>query len=65
MPDGVIQVVNDMRIQDGMPSGIEFRNIHHKLTLVDLFVDNDLNDDNSNASNNDWGLNKNPEEDLK
>ena len=29
IPDNVIQVVNDMGIQDGMPSRIEFRNIHH------------------------------------
>ena len=35
MPDNVIQVVNDMREQDGMPSGIEFRNIHHESTLAD------------------------------
>ena len=65
MPDDVIQVVNDMGIQDGMPSGIEFHNIHHELTLANLFADDDLNNDNSNASDNDWGLNKNPEEDLK
>ena len=48
-----------------MPRGIKFPNIHHESTLADLFVDEDLNDDNSNASNNDWGLNKNPEEDLQ
>ena len=65
MPDDVIQVVNDMGEQDGMLSGIEFCNIHHESTLVDLFADNHLNDDNSNTSGNDWGLNKNPEEDLK
>ena len=65
MPDGVIQVVNYRRIQYGMPSGIELCNIHHESTLVDLFADDNLNDDNSNASDNDWGLNKNPEEDLK
>ena len=65
MPDNVFQLVNDMGIQDGMPSEIEFRNIHHESTLADLFADNNLNDDNSNASDNDRGLNKNPEEDLK
>ena len=55
MPDDVIEVVNDMGIQDGIPSGIEFRNIHHESTLADLFAGKDLNNDNSNASNNDWG----------
>ena len=48
-----------------MQSGIVFCNIHHESTLADLFADNDLNDDNGSASNNDWGLNKNSEEDLK
>ena len=48
-----------------MPSGIEFRNIHHESPLADLFADNDFNNENSNAYNNDWGFNKNPEEDLK
>ena len=64
MPDNVIEVVNDLEKQDDMSSGIEFRNIHHKSTLADLFADKDLNDDNSNASDKDWGLNKNPGEDL-
>ena len=54
-----------MGIQEGMPSGIKFRNIYHESTLADLFADEDLNNDNSNASDNDWGLNKNPEEDLR
>ena len=48
-----------------MPSGIGFRNIHHESTLADLFADKDHNDDDSNVSNNDWGLNKNPEDDLQ
>ena len=43
----------------------KFRNIHHESTLADLFADKDLNDDDSNASDNDWGLNKNPKVDLK
>ena len=65
MPDNIIEVVNDLGRQDGMPSGIEFRNIHHESTLADLFADKDLNDDNSNASHNDWGLNKNHKVDLQ
>ena len=48
-----------------MPSGIEFCNIYHESTLAGLFADEDLNDDDSNASDNNLGLNKNREEDLK
>ena len=48
-----------------MPTKIEFRNIHKESTLSDLLVDEDLNNDNSNASDQDWGLNKNPEYDLQ
>ena len=51
--------------QDDMPTGIEFRNIHEESTLSDLFADKDLNNDNSNASDQDWGENKNPEDDLQ
>ena len=65
MPEDVIQVVNDMGEQDDMPNGIQFCNTYHESTLADLFADNDLHDDNSCASDNDWGLNKKPEEDLK
>ena len=65
MPDNVIKIVNDLGRQDGMPSGIDFRNIHHKSTLADSFADKNFKDDNSNASGNDWGLNKNPEVDLQ
>ena len=48
-----------------MPTRIEFRNIHQESTLADLFADEDLDDDNSNASDKDWGLNNNPEDDLQ
>ena len=53
IPDDVIQAVNDMGIQEVMPNEIKYRNIHHESTLADLFADKDLNDDDSNASNND------------
>ena len=50
-------------------NGIQLRNIHQESTLIDLFADlfadNDLHDDNSCASDDDWGLNKTPKEDLK
>ena len=65
MPDDVIQVVNDMEKQVGMPNGIQFHNIHHESTLVDLFTDNDLRNEDSCVSDTDWDLNKKPEEDLK
>ena len=63
--DNVIQVVNNMGNQEGMPNGIQFRNIYHKLTLADLFAEDNLHDDDSCASNTDWDLNKKSEEDLK
>ena len=64
MPDDVIKVVNNLGEQDDMPTGIKFRNMHKESTLSDLFADEDLNDDDSNASDQDWGDNKNPEDDL-
>ena len=65
MPDDIIKVVNDLGEQDDMPTGIEFQNMHKESTLSDLFVDEDLNDDDSNASNQDWGDKKNPKDDLE
>ena len=65
IPDDVIEIVNNLGEQDDMPTGIKFRNIHHESTLADLFADEDLNNDDSNASDKDWGLNKNPEDDLQ
>ena len=65
MSDNIIKVVNNLGRQDGMPSGIDFRNIHHESTLADLFADKDIKDDDSKASDKDWGLNKNPEDDLQ
>lgn len=65
MPGDEIKGVNDLGEQEDMPTGIEFRNIHQESTLTDLFADKDLNDDNSTASDKDWGLNKNPENDLQ
>ena len=65
MPDNVIQVVNDIGKQEGMPNRIQFCNIHQESTLADLFAVNNLDNDSSCASDNDWGLNRNSEEDLK
>ena len=35
MPDDIIQVVNDMGKQEGMPNGIQFYDIHQESTFVD------------------------------
>ena len=51
--------------QEGMPNGIQFRNIHQESTLADLFTGNDLHDDNSYVSDTDLDLSKKPEGDLK
>ena len=51
MPDNVIEVVNYIGKQGGKPNRIQFRTIHHKSTLVDLFEDNNLHNDDSCASN--------------
>ena len=65
MPDNVIQVVNDTGEQNGTANGIQFCNIHHKSTLVDLFADDDHHNDDSNTSDTDSDLSEKPEEDLK
>ena len=65
MPEDVITAVNEIGRQEGMPEGIQFHNIHHESTLLDLFVDKDLNDNDSCASDIDWNMEKNPEVDLK
>ena len=64
-PDDVIEAVNEIGRLEGMPNGIEFLNIDKESTLSDLFADEDLNDDDSNASDQDWGDRKNPEDDLQ
>ena len=48
-----------------MPNGIEFLNIHKESTLSDLFADENLNYNDINASDQDWGDKKNPEDDLQ
>ena len=67
MAEDVVEVVNEMGKQEGMPDGIQFHNIHHKSTLSDLYADEvGLHDnDNSCASDDNWKDRKNPEVDLK
>ena len=50
MPDNVINVVNKMGEEGGMPNGIHFCNIHEKSTLDDLYGDVKSQDDSSCAS---------------
>ena len=50
MPEDVIQVVNEIRRQEGMPDGIQFRSIYKESTLSDLYVGDNSQDNNSCAS---------------
>ena len=59
MPDNVINVVNKMGEEEGMPNGIHFRNIHKESTLDDLYRDVESQDDSSCASGESWDMPKN------
>ena len=49
-----------------MPDGIQFHNIHHKSTLLDLYADKVGHKDNDScASDKDQKDRKNPDDDLK
>ena len=65
MPEDVIQAVNKIGRQEGMPDKIQFRNIHKESTLLDLYADNDSQDNNSCTSNNNWKMEEKAKEDLK
>ena len=62
---GVIQVVNDMVKQEVTPDEIQFHNIHHELSLSNLFTNIDLYEDDSYASYTDWKIEKELDTDLK
>jgi hypothetical protein len=49
------KIVNDNGEGKGQPEGIEFSDMNGHITLQD-FADNGNNEDDSNASNNDFGL---------
>ena len=51
--------------QEVIPDGIKFCNIHHGPILLDLFANNNLNDDDNCASDADWKIGKKPERYLK
>ena len=61
LPEDVIQVVNEMGRQEGMPDGIQFHNKDKESTLSDLYTEDDSQDDNSCASNNNWRMEENAE----
>ena len=66
MTEDVVKVVNNIGKQEGMPAGIQFHNIYHRLTLSDLYADKvGHKDDNSCVSDDNWKDRKNPEIDLK
>jgi hypothetical protein len=52
--DNMIDTVNNIAKQESQPEGIEFSDMHGRITLED-FIAND-NDEDSNASDNDFKL---------
>jgi hypothetical protein len=60
--DAIIETVNNIGEQEEQPEGIEFSNINGEITLQD-FADND-NDEDSNASDDDFQLDKEYQEEV-
>ena len=58
MSDDVIEVVNQMREDDGSPDGIVFCNIHKESTVDDMYSDVDSQDNSSCASDKSWKTKK-------
>ena len=55
MAEDIVAVVNKMGEREGMLDGIQFHNIHHESTLLDLYVDAVGHDNkDSCTSGNDW-----------
>ena len=65
MAEDIVAVVNKMGEKERMTDGIQFHNIHHESTILDLYANEIGHDDNSCVSDNDWKDKKNPEQDLK
>ena len=53
MPEDVIDIVNKLGEEEGVPDGIQFLDVHGKATLMDLYP-GDENDDDSQASDVDY-----------
>ena len=58
MPDNVINVVNQMGEDKGMPNGIVFCNTLKESNLDDMYGDVDSQDDSSCASDKSWDMSK-------
>jgi hypothetical protein len=60
--DDMIDTVNNIAEQESQPEGVEFSNMHGRITLED-FAANDNNED-SNASDNDFKLDEEYKEEV-
>jgi hypothetical protein len=60
--DGMINIVNNIAEQEAQPEGIEFSDMHGRITLQD-FAANDNNDD-SNASDDDFKVDEEYKEEV-
>ena len=58
MSDNVIEIVNQMREDNGSPEGIVFHNIHTESTLEDMYGNVDSQDNSSCASDKSWDMKK-------
>ena len=58
MPGNVIDAVNKMREDEGIPDGIHFCNIYKESNLDDLYGDIESQDDSSCASDESWDMSK-------
>ena len=68
MPQDLIQVVNEMGRQEGMLDAIKFCNIHKESSLLDLYIDDDFQEDKScvfDTCNSNQKKEENTEKDLK
>jgi hypothetical protein len=61
--EAIITTVNDIGEGENQPEGIEFSDMHGRITLAD-FAAND-NDDNSNASDDDFKMDEEYQDELK
>ena len=58
MPDNVIEVVNKIGKDEGIPDRIHFCNIHKVLNLDDWYGDVESQDGSTCASDESWGMPK-------
>ena len=65
MAEDIISLVNDIGNMEGMPDELQFHNIHHKLTLSNLYANEVGHNDDSYASDNNWNNKEMPEQDVR